>query len=522
MSPLEITLVILLVTIIAFVSGKVPFSVISTGIILALILTGIKTPAEAFGGFINTNVVMFVAMFVIGAGLTKTPLIDKAQSLVIRYKDNMRMLIFLSCVADAFLGAITSATATAAIMIPLLVGIANDIGVSRSKLLYPSMACANIATQMTFLGQGASNMAWNDVMMQAGAPTPLHIWDFTIARIPMLTIAILYMTFVGYKLMPDIPNEQFSDAAHTASESEKLSPFKRKLAVLIVLASIAMMLLENVIGVKMYLTSCIGAAALVLTGVLTEREALNSIHQPTIFLFAGVLALSDAIQTTGAGDVVADWMIRLLGDTTNPYIIMLVFFLVPFILTQVMSNLATLTIFIPLVTSACIRMGVDPRAAVVGVITASCVSIMTPMAAPCQIMIIEPGGYTLKDYLKCGTPLALILIVGRVRIFPADTLSFCLILFSHRSSIRKLHIVNMPFCSALFLKTAIKAAEIFEHLIILSRGPAPSGPLSFCQSFPCVFLQAAESSVFSKVRVCAVERSNESPSGAFKRQNGLA
>ena len=110
MSPLEITLVILLVTIIAFVSGKVPFSVISTGIILALILTGIKTPAEAFGGFINTNVVMFVAMFVIGAGLTKTPLIDKAQSLVIRYKDNMRMLIFLSCVAGAFLGAITSAT----------------------------------------------------------------------------------------------------------------------------------------------------------------------------------------------------------------------------------------------------------------------------------------------------------------------------------------------------------------------------------------------------------------------------
>ena len=137
-----------------------------------------------------------------------------------------------------------------------------------------------------------------------------------------------------------IPNEQFSDAAHTAAASEKLSPFKRKLAVLIVLVSIAMMLLENVIGVKMYLTSCIGAAALVLTGVLSEKEALNSIHQPTIFLFAGVLALSDAIQTTGAGDVVADWMIRLLADTTNPYIIMLVFFLVPFILTQVMSNLA--------------------------------------------------------------------------------------------------------------------------------------------------------------------------------------
>lgn len=104
MTLLEITLLILLATILAFVSGKIPFSVISSGIILALILTGVMTPAEAFGGFINTNVVMFVAMFVIGAGLTKTVLIDKAQSLVVRYKDNQRVLIFLSCAAAAFLG----------------------------------------------------------------------------------------------------------------------------------------------------------------------------------------------------------------------------------------------------------------------------------------------------------------------------------------------------------------------------------------------------------------------------------
>ena len=186
----------------------------------------------------------------------------------------------------------------------------------------------------------------------------------------------------------------------------------------IILATIALMLLENVIGIKMYLTACLGAVLLVLTGVLSEKEALASIHQPTIFLFAGVLALSDAIQKTGAGDVVADWMIKILGGTTNTYLIMAVFFLVPFVLTQVMSNLATLTIFIPLVTSACLKMGLDPRAAVVGVITASCISIMTPMAAPCQIMIIEPGGYKLKDYLKCGTPLAALLCMMSILVLP--------------------------------------------------------------------------------------------------------
>ena len=57
----------------------------------------------------------------------------------------------------------------------------------------------------------------------------------------------------------------------------------------------------------MYLIACIGAVLLVLTGVLSEKEALESVHMPTIFLFAGVLTLSDAIKITGVGDLVADF-----------------------------------------------------------------------------------------------------------------------------------------------------------------------------------------------------------------------
>lgn len=418
MTPLEITLLILVLTIVAFITGKIPFSVISAGIMLSLIMTGVMEPAEAFSGFINTNVVMFVAMFVIGAGLTKTSLIDKAEQLVVRYKDNPKMLIFLACIASSLLASITSATATAAIMISLLVGIANEIGTSRSKLLYPAMACANIATSMTFLGQGASNITWIDIMAKAGAPNELYIWDFTIARIPLLVVSILYMTFVGYKLMPDIDNNTFVDGGHTRRKSAKLSPIKEKIAIIIIVVTILAMLFESVIGIPMYIVACIGAVLLVLSGILNEKEALDSIHQPTIFLFAGVLTLSEAIKITGAGDVVADWMISLIGNTTNPYLIMAVFFLIPFLLTQIMSNLATLTIFIPLVVSACMKIGIDPRAAVVGVLTASCISIMTPMAAPCQIMIIEPGGYTLKDYLKCGTPLAVILAIMTIFLMP--------------------------------------------------------------------------------------------------------
>jgi anion transporter len=411
MTPLQITLIILACTIIAFLSGKLPIGLISVGIMLSLVLTGVMTPAKAFAGFTNTNVIMFVAMFVIGAALTKTSILDKAQKLVVKYKDNSKMLILISAIVAGFLACLTSATAAAAIMLPLLVGIANEINVSRSKLLYPAMAVANIATSITFLGQGASNMTWSDVMINAGGKTPFGLWDFTIARLPILAVTIAYMVFIGYKLMPDIDNSQFNDNLAVKDLSSKLTPFKEKLAIVLVVGTIIAMIFADVIGIKMYLIAGIGATLLVLTGVLNEKEALGSIHLPTVFLFAGVLALSDAVSATGAGDVVADMMIKLIGNTTNVYVIMAVFFIVPFILTQVMSNLATVTIFIPLVSAACVKIGVDPRAAVMGVLIASCTSILTPMAAPCQVMILEPGGYKLKDYLKCGLPLAVIITI---------------------------------------------------------------------------------------------------------------
>ena len=411
MTPLQITLIILACTIIAFLSGKLPIGLISVGIMLSLVLTGVMTPAKAFAGFTNTNVIMFVAMFVIGAALTKTSILDKAQKLVVKYKDNSKMLILISAIVAGFLACLTSATAAAAIMLPLLVGIANEINVSRSKLLYPAMAVANIATSITFLGQGASNMTWSDVMINAGGKTPFGLWDFTIARLPILAVTIAYMVFIGYKLMPDIDNSQFNDNLAVKDLSSKLTPFKEKLAIVLVVGTIIAMIFADVIGIKMYLIAGIGATLLVLTGVLNEKEALGSIHLPTVFLFAGVLALSDAVSATGAGDVVADMMSKLIGNTTNVYVIMAVFFIVPFILTQVMSNLATVTIFIPLVSAACVKIGVDPRAAVMGVLIASCTSILTPMAAPCQVMILEPGGYKLKDYLKCGLPLAVIITI---------------------------------------------------------------------------------------------------------------
>lgn len=74
--------------------------------------------------------------------------------------------------------------------------------------------------------------------------------------------------------------------------------------------------------------------------------------------------------------------------------------------------------FWPLVTTACVSVGADPRAAVMGILIAGCASFLAPIASPCQAMIMEPGGYQLKDYLKGRLPLAVIIMIITVIYIP--------------------------------------------------------------------------------------------------------
>ena len=419
MDQLTIVLIVLALTIIAFMSGKLPYTVISMGIIIALIMTGIMTIDEAFSGLTNSNVIMFAAMFVIGAGIVKSGLLDSTKNIVMRYQNRPKIVLLVLMLVATVLSILTSAVGTMAILLPLIINIANNLNISRSKFIYPVAMIANIATACTFLGQGAANMNWSDVMVNMGGPVPFGIWDFTIARIPVIVTTIIYGVFVSQYLLPDIPNSQFDTGKPVVEKTKTIDVKKQRIAQIICsLTIIGMIVLDYFSLVPMYIVACIGAVLLILFGVLSETEAISSIHGPTMFLFIGVLPLSDALKMTGAADVVASLMRTLLGNTTNPYIIMAVLFVVPLILTQVMSNIAAVAVFVPLVCSVAVSIGIDPRAGVMAVLIASCTSILTPMAAAAQAMILAPGGYSMKDYLKCGFPLVLINTVVCIVVLP--------------------------------------------------------------------------------------------------------
>ena len=162
----------------------------------------------------------------------------------------------------------------------------------------------------------------------------------------------------------------------------------------------------------------IGALALILTGVISEKNALKSIDLKTIFLFGGTLSLASALQTTGAGEDIAKAVIGVLSENPSPYILTFVVFMLCCVLTNFMSNTATTALMAPICVSIAQGMGADPRAVLMACVIGGSCAYATPIGMPANTMVVTAGGYTFKDYAKAGVPLILVATVVSMILLP--------------------------------------------------------------------------------------------------------
>ena len=178
------------------------------------------------------------------------------------------------------------------------------------------------------------------------------------------------------------------------------------------------MIFEDKIGIKLCITGCIGALALILTGVISEKQALKSIDLKTIFLFGGTLSLASALSKSGAGELIAHKVIGMLGDNPSPYVLTFVVFILCCVLTNFMSNTATTALMVPICVSIANGMGADPSAVLMACVIGGSCAYATPIGMPANTMVITAGGYTFKDYAKAGVPLIIVATVVSMILLP--------------------------------------------------------------------------------------------------------
>ena len=176
-------------------------------------------------------------------------------------------------------------------------------------------------------------------------------FDYAKVGVPILIVGIIYFALIGYKFLPNKTDAAGDSIYDEVQDFSNVPKWKQTLSLVILILTLLGMIFEEQIGIKLCVTGCVGAIALILTGVISEKDALKSIDLKTIFLFGGTLSLASALQETGAGEVIANKVIGALGANPSLYILTLVVFLLCCIMTNFMSNTATTALMVPICLS---------------------------------------------------------------------------------------------------------------------------------------------------------------------------
>ena len=308
-----------------------------------------------------------------------------------------------------------SNSATAAILIPVVIGIAAKSGYSRSRLLMPLVFAAAMGGNLSLIG-APGNMIAQSSMEKIGLK--FGFFDYAKVGLPILVVGIIFFALFGYKFLPDKVDTSGEGIFDETKDFSNVPKWKQTLSLIILLLTLLGMIFEDQIGIKLCVIGCVGALALIVTGVISEKDALLSIDLKTIFLFGGTLSLASALEATGAGELIADKVIGMLGDNPSPYILTFVIFMLCCIMTNFMSNTATTALMAPIGVSIAQGMGADPSAVLMACVIGGSCAFATPIGMPANTMVVTAGGYTFKDYAKAGIPMIVVATIVSMILLP--------------------------------------------------------------------------------------------------------
>jgi di/tricarboxylate transporter len=203
MTPEIATLLVILVSALVLFSFEwVSVDIVALGVLLALILTGLLPPDQAFAGFGSDTVILILGLLILTAALVRTGVVEMAGRWIMQYSgQNPNRALNVVTVAAATLSAFMSNTASTAFFLPIVIGLARRAKVSASKLLMPLAFAAILASSVTLIAT-STNIVVSGLMTQSGMQ-PLGMFELAPAGLPIVVVGVLYMLVIGRRLIPD-------------------------------------------------------------------------------------------------------------------------------------------------------------------------------------------------------------------------------------------------------------------------------------------------------------------------------
>lgn len=414
MDPMWIVLGIMLVFVIGMLSNKYSFGTVTVGCLVLLVLFGIQTPTEAFSGFGSGQIILMGGMFVISYAFGKTSVVDKVQALLFSNKGAKSDL----AIAAIMLGFtallcqfVTSVISVLMIMMSFLAALGHKSSVTASRMMLPVTFIASIFVARFPIGGGgaSAHVMVNALLEGAGAVERLDITSVTKASLIPALLCLVY-SIVSYKMMPD--KEVVINETASKKDGPKLSKKDETIVVLVFVATIIGMLFGAKLGDIMYVIPALGVIIMLVLNVLTPKEVLGVLANDTLFMGAGVIALSNAMTNSGAGAWIGTQVQKLLGGSPAPIVLLVVFSVASIIMTTFMSNFVTMMVLSPIAIQVCAACGYDSRAVLLCIHFLVWAAVITPMASPATALAYGTAGLSVRDTIKWTVPAVLIATVS--------------------------------------------------------------------------------------------------------------
>ncbi len=202
MSPIAITLILLLVAVVLFATEKIPVDVVGILLVIGLVMTNVLTVQEGLSGFGDNVIIIIGGLFVLTGGLVKTGIVDLIGRRLYRIAGNNEFLLTALIMAVAAVCAsVLKNTTTTAMFVPVVLGLAERAKISPSKLLMPLAFGAILGGSCTLIGT-STNLAVSGAIQRYGLE-PYSMFELTPVGVITVAVGLIYMLFIGIKLLPN-------------------------------------------------------------------------------------------------------------------------------------------------------------------------------------------------------------------------------------------------------------------------------------------------------------------------------
>lgn len=412
MDPMITALLILVITIALFILEPIPIIVTAIGASIAYAYTGIIEVGDIFTGYNSDTIVLLAGMMVIGSSLFHAGITDMIGEKMIKITGKSeRNIILATLIVSCTISSVCSNIGVMTAMAPLVTAMCLAAGIGPSKALLALLFGAQFGGFVTLVGVG-SNATANSVMEQMGI-TPFGFFSITPFGIGVCVLGTLYFTFVGRKFIPDT-----GYVPEFAQTDRKPLDKKKAVVAVVTLLCVLVVIAASPDNIPMHVAAVVGALVIVGTKCMTVQEAIKAIDWNCMLLVGSLTAISTGVTNSGLGDAVAQGILNILGDNPSTFMITTVIFFAAALLTQVMSNIPCIMLFLPIGISIANTIGVSPYPVAMTITLAGAASYATPFAAPQNMMTVGWTHYKFLDFMKIGMPMLLVTYVVVVALIP--------------------------------------------------------------------------------------------------------